>query len=160
MADELEVVDSTNDTGAETETSEVTETEEVDVAKLQETNKKLYARAKEAEAEVKKLKGSKTDVTKSPLPDSSSLTEERLARIELRADGYSAEEVDEIMGLGGVKALQNPLIKKAVEVMRKERRSKDSSPEISPKSPVFKKFTQEDLTKMSRKELENLLPHA
>ncbi len=47
-----------------------------------------------------------------------------LERLELKIDGYSKDEIDLIMENGGINALQNPLIKKGLEVMRQENANK------------------------------------
>lgn len=63
MEDENVILDTTNETVEETveipaeSTPETIETPEVDVEQLQATNKKLYERAKNAEADLKALKG-------------------------------------------------------------------------------------------------------
>ena len=96
-----------------------------------------------------------------PQPEKSSyqVTPDTLERIELRQDGYSKEEVESIMELGGTKALKNPLVKSAIESMRSKAKSQDSNQPLNSKSPVYKKFTQDDLKKMTSKELEAILPH-
>lgn len=86
------------------------------------------------------------------------ISPERLERIELAQEGYSRDEVDAIMELGGSKALKNPIVKSAIDNMRAKEKSKNASTAPSSKSPVFQKYTQEDLSKMSASELEKILP--
>lgn len=86
------------------------------------------------------------------------VTADKLERMELKLDGYSSDEVEAIMDLGGSKALSNPLVKGAIEQMRNKSKSDDSKQALNSKSPVFKKFTQDDLSKMSSAELEKILP--
>lgn len=116
-----------------------------------------------SKADYKKLqrKAIAYDSTKSnPKPKEASyqVTPETLERIELRQDGYSKEEVEAIMELGGNKALSNPIVKSAIDAMRNKSKSQDSNQSLTSKSPVFKKFTQSDLNKMSSAELEAILP--
>lgn len=85
--------------------------------------------------------------------------DKRLERIELGQDGYSKDEVDAIMKLGGAKMVKNPLVKAAIEKLREKKKSKDASSEHRSKSPVYKKYTQADLDKMSSAELAKILPH-
>lgn len=99
-----------------------------------------------------------TKDTPQPKESAYQVTPDTLERIELRQDGYSKEEVDSIMELGGSKALKNPLIKTAIEAMRSKAKSQDSNQPLNSKSPVYKKFTQEDLKGMTSKELEAILP--
>lgn len=83
--------------------------------------------------------------------------DERFERLELRADGYSKDEIDEIMALGGTKVLNSKIVQSAIKTMRAEAKSKNASEPLSSKSPVYKKFTQEDLSKMTSKEMEKIL---
>lgn len=83
--------------------------------------------------------------------------DERFERLELRADGYSKDEIEEIMSLGGTKVLDSKIVQSAIKAMRAEAKSKDAREPLNSKSPVFKKFTQDDLNKMSSKEIEKIL---
>lgn len=83
--------------------------------------------------------------------------DERFERLELRADGYSKDEIEEIMALGGTKVLSSKIVQSAIKSMRAEKKSKDATEPLSSKSPVYKKFTQDDLSKMSSKEMEKIL---
>lgn len=142
------------------ETAEVNETPVVDSDELARKNKELYERAKKAEAELKTLKQQKPkgdEQPTNPSPASPEMTD-RLERAELRLEGYSADEVDEIMTLGGVKALNNELIKAGIEAKRKERKSLEATPTNSAKSPMYKQYTEAELRKMSSEDLEKILP--
>lgn len=83
--------------------------------------------------------------------------DERFERLELRADGYSKDEIDEIMALGGTRVLSSKIVQSAIKTMRADSKSKDAREPLSSKSPVYKKFTQDDLSKMSSKEMEKIL---
>jgi uncharacterized protein (DUF1697 family) len=83
--------------------------------------------------------------------------EVKLERLELRADGYSPDEIDAIQELGGAKALKNPVVQSAIKAMRAEKKSQDAKEPLNSKSPVFKKYTQQDLGKMSASEMEKIL---
>lgn len=114
-------------------------------------------------SEYKKLqrKAIAYDVTKDnskPKESSYQVTPETLERIELRQDGYSKEEVEAIMELGGNKALKNPIVKSAIDAMRSKAKGAESNQSLNSKSPVYKKFTQGDLKGMTSKELEAILP--
>lgn len=85
------------------------------------------------------------------------ISPERLDRIELMQEGYSKQEVETIMELGGRKMLDNPIVQGAIQVVRQQQKSKDASTNLSSKSPVYKKYTQEDLNKLSSSEMEKLL---
>jgi len=83
--------------------------------------------------------------------------DDRFERLELRADGYSKDEIDEIMSLGGTKVLDTKIVQSAIKYMRADAKSKNASEPVSSRSPVYKKFTQEDLSKMSSAEMEKIL---
>lgn len=133
-----------------------------------EQNKKLFERAKKAEAKAKLIKvETKPDTqetTTTETPAASAVDDKKIERLELKIDGYSEDEVDFIMANGGRAALSSPLVKTAIEASREkanaEKKSEDASPESSPKSPVFKQYTQEQMANMSSDELEKILPHA
>lgn len=139
----------------ETKTEEEDETVTLKKSDFTKLNRK--ARAYDAtKSEVKPIE--KSDITTKSAKGNFSM--EKLERIELRQDGYSKDEVDEIMELGGAKVLGSKLVQSAIKAMRAEKKSKDATPEFSAKSPVYKKHTQEDLNGMSSAELEKILPHA
>jgi hypothetical protein len=99
--EEVVVTDTTEDTGSEVElTLEEDTTEEVDVAKLQEINKKLFARAKKAE---ELLKTSKTQVKQvaQPKKEQNINNEQPLTREEaiLIAKGYEESELVRIKAI-------------------------------------------------------------
>ncbi len=82
---------------------------------------------------------------------------DRLERIELRQEGYSPDGVQAIMDLGGTKVLNSKIVQSAIKYMRADEKSKNASTTVSSKSPVYKKFTQDDMSKMSAKEMEKIL---
>jgi len=81
-------------------------------------------------------------------------------RIELKTDGYTSEEVDAIMELGGPQAINNPLVKEAIASIRKKAKSEAATPTDTAKSPIYQKFTEAELRAMPSAELEKILPHA
>lgn len=154
MDNEYEQVDSQS-TEATEPTQNTTVTPTVDVSALEQKNKELYARAKKAEEEAKALRAKVSpQETTSTNPPS-----EQLERIELKVDGYSADEVDFLLSVGGKKALENPIIGKAIEALRAEKRSLEATPNPSGQSPVYKTYSQADLNNMSLEEIQKILPH-
>lgn len=137
-----EVVD-TQDTQEETQ-----EEETITLSKSDFTKLKRQAIA---------YQSSKKETDKATKPAQESYSSDRLDRIELKSEGYSTEEIDAIMDLGGIQVLNKPIVQNAIKAMRQEKKSKDVSVNLNSKSPVFKKYTQEDLSKMSSKELEKVL---
>lgn len=77
---------------------------------------------------------------------------------DLAADEYVSlkEEADDL-GVPLERYLTSNSGKSVLSKMRQDKKSKDSSTALTSKSPVFKKFTQEDFSKMSSKEMEKIL---
>jgi len=153
MSNDTEFENSQESHGADTETSETPTVEE-----LQEKNRQLYARLKKAEEEAKSNKERATqqgEITQVDIPTA------QVERLTLKVDGYNDDEVSKIMELGGLKALSNPLVKKAVEVMREERLAENAQVDTSGAMADFsRKYSEADLRKMSAEELEKILPKA
>ena len=129
-----------------------------------EAEKKLFARAKKAEAELKAMREAnkaKTEIN---------TTDNRTAGvpdevIDLRLDGYSKEEVDFIIKNGGRKVLEDKTsyVTIALNTKREQARAESEANKVSDSSnlsEVERKHTPEQLKNMSAKELEELLPHA
>lgn len=121
-------------------------------ARLEDQNKKLYARAKSAETKEKNLNRESSDYSPEPSQDN-----EWKERIELRVDGYSDKEVDFIIRNGGKAALNDGMVKTAIKVAREEARSKEATPGSSNRSFVHKKYTLADFSNMSASEMEKAL---
>lgn len=118
--------------------------------KLEETNKKLYARIKQSS-------------TNKSLGQAVSLSgvEEKLERLELRTKGYSDSEIDFLKPYGGEKALENPYVKQALEIMRDKAKAENAVVDTDGgKSDIEKKYTDEQLRNLPTDELEKLLPKA
>lgn len=145
-----EEITTPEETTTPTEPEETPETEEETVTLSKSEFKKLDRKARAYDAVPKTPQTPKETIV--------NVSPERLERIELMQEGYSKEEVDSIMDLGGAKVLKNPLIRASIETMRTKAKSQDANQELSSKSPVYKKFTQADLDKMSSAELEKILP--
>lgn len=155
MSNDTEFENSSESHGADTDTSET-----LTVESLQEKNKQLYARLKKAEEEAKTAKDATRstqagDTTQAHIPTA------EVERLTLKVDGYNDDEVAKIMELGGLKALSNPIVKKAVEVMRDERRAESAQVDTDGATAEFtRKYSEADLRKMSASELEKILPSA
>ncbi len=105
-----------------TEPTEQGEPSEIDVAQLQATNKKLYERAKNAEAALKAAKAN-------PAPSQPANVEESV----LRANGVDEELIEELKlrapGHGGslIKAQKDPKYIAVKEKFEKDQKSKEAS---------------------------------
>lgn len=153
MSQDTEFENSQESHGADNDNSET-----LTVEQLQEKNKQLYARVKKAEEEAKAAKeaarGTQAgDDTQAQIPTA------QVERLTLKVDGYNDDEVAKIMELGGLKALSNPLVKKAVDIMRDERRAESAQVDTDGATAEFtRKYSEADLRKMSASELEKILP--
>lgn len=166
MADENEIIDSTNDTEVvETEeTTESTETAEVDVEKLKEINRKLFERAKKAEAEAKAFKAKQTLTTKSPkvkIEDDVLKDIEQLKLSEKKRQagykfGLSPEETDKLFAYAGdtdpEQVLKDPFFQAGLKEVRAQKRVSDAIPSSSNRSTKvdgksFAEMTEEERAK-------------
>lgn len=141
---------------ADVESQDTTEDETVTLSKSEFNKLKRREMAYLANKEQPRRENSEKTLLKQA-PSEVSFSPERLDRIELMQEGYSKDEVDAIMELGGIKVIESPLVQSAIKAMRAEKKSKDASQPLSSKSPVFKKYTQEDLNKLTAAEMEKLL---
>jgi hypothetical protein len=128
------------------------------VKKDAETKKQLHARAVKAEAKAKEIKPKDEQKIETNNTPQGKLTVEE--RVDLRLSGYSPEEVNFIERNGGLNALKDEVIVAAIEGIRAKKKSQEATPEGSPKSPIYKKYSQQDLAKMSLEQLEKIIPRA
>lgn len=154
-----ENIDSLNDAG-ETVIPEGESSEDL-VARLEEQNKKLYARAKQAEA---KLREKPTTITNNPsIPNAMDIL--RDDAFKLYREGYDEKEIDAIMKNGGRKILEdkdNP-VTLGIQARKEQRHAEDQGSRLnssSQLSEVERKFTPDQLANMSAAELSKILPHA
>lgn len=117
-----------------------------------------YTKIKRQALAYQALKGAKESTQTKEAPRVNTEAD-RFRELELRLDGYTAEEIGQIKEFGFDK-VNNPLVQKAIETMRKERKSKEADQSISNKSQVYQKYTNDDLKNMSVDDLRKILPHA
>ena len=129
------------------------------LAQKETAMKQVLARAKAAEETVKKFKASETPAP-TPKTDVKGFDLDEVT--DLRLDGYSKDEVKFIMQNGGRKALEdNSFVKVAIEQIRTQKKAEQAIPDMdSGKSDIERKYTQEQLAKMSAEELYKILPKA
>lgn len=165
-----DIVESTNDT-VETVTSDEA-TNEVDVVKLQETNKRLFERAKKAEAELKALRPKATSSNASNASDSDSKTlttpkvDENLVKDiqelkvaeQKRQFGYkhslSPEETDRLFKFAGngdpAEALNDPFFQAGLKEFRRSQRIAEATPSSSNRSSKIDGKTFAEMTEEER----------
>jgi hypothetical protein len=141
-----------------TETSgESTETPEVDVEQLQATNRKLYERAKKAEADLKVLRDSKV----APVGKSAS-SQPSVEETVLLAQGMPEELVNELKVVAQVrkvsliKAQNDPIFVAVKDKFEKDLKKKDASLPASRGSGSVKPkktFTTPGLTRDEHKQM-------
>ena len=117
---------------------------------LEEKNKKLYARLAKLSSN---LKGQAVSHSED--------VNDKLERLELRTEGFSDEEIDFLRPYGGKKALENPYVKSAIDIMREKAKAESAVVDVdSTKSDIEKKYTADQLKNMPLEELEKILPKA
>jgi predicted metalloendopeptidase len=120
-------------------------------------SKSEYSKLKRQAIAYQSTKGAEVKPrAEAPTPTGS---DDKLKELELKIDGYNKDEIELIKEFGYEK-VSNPIVQKAIEVMRQERKSKDADVQVANKSAVYKKYTNEDLQNMSVEELRKILPHA
>lgn len=153
------------DTSNETEADETAE-----LAKLKETNKRLFMRAKTAEGFTQDANGTwvkkpnvetkPSEVSTSPKPsDILKADEFKLYRL-----GYNESEIDLIMHNGGAKILEdlkNPIVLGLI-ASKEQRSAEDAASRVIDSgglSDIERKYTEQDLRNMTQEDLAKLLPH-
>ena len=139
MDKENEKVDSPNDqqSGADSQgSSDPVPTEpEVDVEKVMETNKKLFERAKKAEAELKSLREREAEKLYAPKenPQKQSEPAPSVEEIVLLAQGMPEELIEELRAISQIrkttliKAQNDPIFVAVKEKFEKEKKQQDAS---------------------------------
>lgn len=118
---------------------------------LEAKNKQLYARLKTTP---KPLQNNLQTNSTSDNPD----LQARFEKLELKSEGYNDLESEFILQYGGKKALDNPIVKTALEVMREKSRAEQAVVDTTNSGgDIEKKFTNEQLKTMPLEELEKLL---
>lgn len=85
-------------------------------------------------------------------------SEQRLERLELKTDGYSDREIDFILKNGGKEAVSDEMVNAAIETMRAKDKAESATPDSTGKSPIFKRYTADDVANMPLDELEKMIP--
>lgn len=150
MPEEQDDVQPEDITPEENDTPETSEpsvsAEELEALRAKAAKAEEYKKyADRTNAEIKKLKRELKPTEELETKQEPSYSDDRIERIELKAEGYSKEEIDQIMELGGARALENPLVKGAIDTMRRKAKSQDATPSGTAKSPIFKTFSEKDL---------------
>ncbi len=158
MSDELNETPDSQQDEAIVQDQELESTDsEVNAADLVEKNKQLYERVKKAEAKAKELEKYKPkEILQTN--QSSSDSDERFERLELKTEGYSTEEVNFLMRNGGRKALEDSIAMAGIEALRQKAKSQNATPSGTAKSAVYQKYTERDLKSMSAEELMKIVP--
>ncbi len=137
-----------------------------EIARRDEAQRQILARAKRAEAELKAEREARIKAETKPAPniikEEYSLNDEI---VDLRLDGYSKGDVEFIMKNGGRKALEDKTSYTAIAInARKEQARAEAEAnkvnDTSGMTEVERKYTPEQMKNMSATELKKILPHA
>lgn len=145
---------------------------EAKLAALEESNKKLYARAKKAEGFIQDSDGSWVK-KEAPKPQANISEREptkpsdilKADELKLYRQGYTETEIDLIMHNGGMKALadeKSPLAL-GLKVAREQRSAEEASGQVSDKSgqsEIERKYTPEQMRNMKKEDLAALIGFA
>lgn len=139
-----------------------TETAEQKTIRLEELNKKLFERAKKAEADAKALKEKTNIIKEQEIPKPSDIL--RSPEFRLHREGYNEDEIEIIMNNGGPSILENKTspITLGIQASREQRKAEDAAAlalGASGLSEIERKYTEQDLRNMKKEDLEKLLPH-
>jgi hypothetical protein len=119
----------------------------------------ITARAKRAEEEARAAKA-ELEALRSANHQVDPIKDE-LESLRLKVEGFSDEEVAFLKPFGGKKAMENPIVKTAIETIRSQKKAEQAIPEDdSAKSDIERKYTMEQLRQMPASELEKILPHS
>lgn len=163
MDEEKEDVTSEKDTETTDET--VTDSaEEKEVPKFTEAEKKLYARAKKAEAASREYKEKLDALSKQPKPEplpnqTVSEVEKFYAVKDLDRDEFttlSTEAKD--LGVDGFKYINSPAGQARLQSIRDKKKSEEATPATGTRSPIFQKYSEDELRSLPSSELEKILP--
>ncbi len=126
---------------------------------LQEDDEEKVTLAKQLKTALAQKEHWRTKATaiKEPIKTNASTpeAEDRLRKLELRTEGYSADEVEFILKTGSA---EDPYVQAAIKAMRDKKRIEDATPGPSNGSAVYKKYSEEDLKNMSTEDLAKILP--
>lgn len=155
VQEQEEVVVQEEETTTQEETEETNEeTQDDETVTL---SKSEYKKLQRQSIAYKANKSDRVESKPQPKQDGHSIDTLFLIK-DLGADEYVAlkEEADDL-GVPLERYLTSQSGKSVLGKMRQEKKSKESSVALNSKSPVFKKFTQEDFSKMSSAEMEKVL---
>lgn len=162
------IIDTPNDTVI----PPATETAEERATRLEDANKKLFARAKTAEGFIQDSNGTwvKKPVQAKPSISETTKTEVKPSDIlesdefSLYREGYTNDDIKLIMRNGGRKIFEdkkNPLVL-GLQAAKEQRNAEDAASKVSDStglSDIERKYTEQDMRNMTKEELAKLLPH-
>lgn len=156
MENEFETIDSLNNENEVVNNND--SSQEIDVEKLKETNSKLYARAKEAEAELKRLRSQpKAEAKSVPSTNNTNFVSREdldLAILQTK-NGYDEELIDNLKVISKgknvslIQAQEDPLFKLMLEKKEQEMRKAQATLGASRGSTST---TSKKVSEMSREE--------
>ena len=149
------------------------ETEAEKIARLEEANKKLYARTKTAEGFIPDPENPGKWIKKPVIEQKLSVEQTvpkpsdilKADEFKLYRQGYSEAEIDLIMHNGGAKVLEDkksPLYL-GLEAARQQRIAEEAASKVNDSaglSDIERQYTEADMRKMSKEDLEKIIPHA
>lgn len=151
-----------------TDTEETTEDESTDDSKEEETVTLSKKEFKAIDRKARAYDATKKDnlATERSEKKTESSDQESIIKTVSALRGLEDDEIEKLeteattLGVNLLSYIKSDSGKTYLKKIRDIKKSKDAEVDATSKSTVFKKFSQEDLNKMSSKELEKILPRA
>lgn len=128
--------------------------EEEIVEELDEKDKEIIKLREIVKRKNQKLKELEPLPEQREQPDLGTLESKIELKLEMKAEGYPQEAIDFALANGGRKALDNPIVKKALDEYKKQAQAEKAAEiDSSGQSQTIKKLTPQDIENMSAEEL-------
>jgi alcohol dehydrogenase class IV len=131
--------------------------ETTDSVEDEENSTQLHEELKKKEAEIAKLNRLLKKKDKAVEKGEEVPTNKEIERLRLEIKGYEDDQIDFIMSIGGVKALNNPAVKKVADAMKEEKSQLNAQATSKSQSKGSRTYSQAELQAMPLDKLESLI---
>lgn len=159
--DELEQEEQESSVESEEDSQEGDESEDETVTISKADYKKLGYKARAYDATIKPPKKEDKPLTTEQKASDPSET----IKIVTAVQGLASDEIDALeseasdLGVPLLTYIKSTSGKTFLNSMRQAKKAKEANPSLTSKTPIYKKHTTDDLSKMSSTELAKILPH-
>lgn len=155
MADEKENVQPDEEQEQQSSDDDTSEEEQGSEQQPEEQDAEYWKnRALKAENAVVKNKKKEKQEKQAPeqITSNQSDTEERIERIEMKAEGWSEDQIEFLMKVGGKAALKDENVKNYAQTIGKQQEAEEAVPESHDKSGTSQQISNEEWKQMSWEE--------